>query len=76
MIAFANTLAQRVAKEAGPTPEAKITRLFQLALSRKPTTEEETALKDFLQRHKGTPTEALVDLCHAVFNLNEFLYVD
>ncbi len=76
ILAFANSLAQRVSKEAEPTAEARIARLFVLALSRKPTTEETTALKDFLQRHKGTPAEALADLCHTVINLNEFLYLD
>ncbi len=76
MLAFAQTLAQRVAKEAGARPEDRIDRLFLLALSRKPTTEEEAALSGFLKKHKGTPAEALLDLCHAVFSFNEFLYVD
>ena len=76
MLAFAQSLAQRVAKEGGPKPEDQIERLFLLTLCRKPTTEEETALGNFLKRHKGAPAEALVDLCHSVFNLNEFLYVD
>ena len=76
MLAFAQSLAQRVAKEGGPKLEDQIERLFLLTLCRKPTTEEETALGNFLKRHKGAPAEALVDLCHSVFNLNEFLYVD
>ena len=76
MLSFAQSLAQRVMKEAGPKPEAQVERLFALTLGRKPTTEESAALTDFLQRHKGTPTDALVDLGHTVFNLNEFLYVD
>ena len=76
MLAFAQSLAQRVAKEGGPKPEDQIERLFLLTLCRKPTTEEEAALGNFLKRHKGAPAEALVDLCHSVFNLNEFLYVD
>ena len=76
ILSFAQSLAQRVVKEVGPKPEAQVERLFLLTLCRQPTTEETAALAGFLQRHKGTPTEALVDLGHAVLNLNEFLYVD
>ena len=76
LLAFANSLAVRVANEAGPKPEDRIDRLFLLTLSRKPTTEEEAALSGFLKKHKGTPAESLLDLCHAAFSFNEFLYVD
>lgn len=76
ILSFAQSLAQRVVKEVGPKPEAQVERLIALTLCRQPTTEETAALAGFLQRHKGTPTEALVDLGHAVLNLNEFLYVD
>ena len=76
ILSFAQSLAQRVVKEVGPKPEAQVERLFLLTLCRQPTTEETAALAGFLQRHKGTPTEALADLGHAVLNLNEFLYVD
>ena len=31
---------------------------------------------EFLKDHKGTSAEAATDLCHALLNLNEFLYVD
>ena len=30
----------------------------------------------FLKNHTGTTDEAATDLCHALLNLNEFLYVD
>ena len=30
----------------------------------------------FLKRHKGTQAEAVVDLCHTLLNVNEFLYVE
>ncbi len=76
ILSFAQSLAQRVVKEVGPKPEAQVERLIALTLCRQPTTEETAALAGFLQRHKGTATEALVDLGHAVLNLNEFLYVD
>ena len=76
MLALARSLAQRVAKEAGPEPEARIERLFLLTLSRKPTTEDAAVMKGYLDRQQGADIDSLVDLCHAVFNLNEFLYVD
>jgi hypothetical protein len=49
---------------------------FALALGRKPTTEEQAALAEFVKGHKGTPGEAVADVCHSLLNLNEFLYVD
>ncbi len=54
------------------TPEAA----FLLALGRKPTTEELATVAEFTAAHKGTPADALADLCHSLLNLNEFLYVD
>jgi hypothetical protein len=54
------------------TPEAA----FALALGRKPTTEEQATVAEFVSAHSGTPAEALTDLCHSLLNLNEFLYVD
>ncbi len=54
------------------SPEAA----FALALGRKPTTEEQATVAEFVSAHKGTPAEALTDLCHSLLNLSEFLYVD
>ncbi len=54
------------------SPEAA----FMLALGRKPTTEEQATVAEFVAAHKGTPADALADLCHSLLNLNEFLYVD
>ena len=42
----------------------------------KPIPSENAAVRAFLATHKGTPAEAVADLCHAVLNLNEFVYVD
>jgi hypothetical protein len=49
---------------------------FALALGRKPTTEEQAALAEFVKGHTGTPSEAVTDVCHSLLNLNEFLYID
>jgi hypothetical protein len=70
---LAKTFAARAAKEAG---DDTIGKAFELALGRQPDTEEREAARNFLARHSGKPDEALTDLCHAMLNLNEFLYVD
>ena len=54
------------------TPEAA----FALAIGRPPTTEEQAVLADFVSHHKGTPSDAVTDLCHSLLNLSEFLYID
>ena len=76
VLGFAKSLAARVTKEAGTDPAKTVDRAFALALSRPPTSEERTAMLGFLKQHPGTPPEAVTDLCHALLNLNEFLYVD
>jgi hypothetical protein len=76
VIGFAKTFAARVTKEVGTDREKVIDRATVLALGRPPTTEERSAMLGFLKRHTGTAAEAVVDLCHALLNVNEFLYVD
>jgi hypothetical protein len=75
----ARRLADRVAPEAGADPDAAIERAYLLALSRRPTSEERTAAKTFLEaqaKKAGGPKEALADFCHALLNLNEFVFID
>jgi hypothetical protein len=76
VLGFAKSFAARVTKEAGTDPGRVVDRAFALALSRPPTSEERTAMLSFLKRHTGPQAEAVADLCHALLNLNEFLYVD
>ncbi len=76
VIGFAKAFAERVRKEAGEEPDAVVGKAFELALGRPPDTEERDAMRAFLDRHTGTRAEAVADLCHALLNLNEFLYVD
>jgi hypothetical protein len=83
----AGHFARRIELEAGAGRRAQITRAFKYALSRPPSlTEVEWALK-FLkdqgdrytqrgQEHLHPEAAALRDFCHAMLNLNEFLYVD
>ena len=72
----AGYFAERVEKDAGTEPDAVTDRAFALTLSRPPSTEERDAARTFLANHKGTSADAVTDLCHALLNLNEFLYVD
>ncbi len=76
VLGFAKAFADRVTKEAGTDREKVTDRAFALAIGRPPTTEERAAVLGYLKRHKGTDAEAVIDLCHALLNLNEFLYVD
>ena len=76
VLGYGKALADRVTKEVGADRAKLVDRAFPLAIGRPPTTEERTAMLGYLARHKGTPAEAAADLCHALLNLNEFLYVD
>lgn len=66
----ARSFAERINREAGPSRTHLVDRAIQLAFGRSPVVEERQLLMSFLNDHD------LVDLCHAVLNVNEFLYVD
>ncbi len=73
--------AQRVITEAGTQPEAQIERAYRLALARSPSPTELGRSLQFLgaapdARGDALPVEGLTDLCHVLFTLNEFIYVD
>ena len=75
----AKGFAERILKEVGEKPEAVVESAYRIALSRMPNSEERTALHSFLTKKSGdsvTMKEAVADLCHALMNLNEFVYVD
>ncbi|OWK46759.1 hypothetical protein FRUB_00458 [Fimbriiglobus ruber] len=76
VIGYAKKLAVRVEKDAGTDPDKAIDRAFTLAIGRAPDTEEHAAARGFLDNHSAQPSTAIADLCHALLNLNEFLYVD
>ena len=85
-IRFALILAERVAEEAGVDPASRVETLFRRALGRSPDPKEKAICLDLLRRHSdqhqmdgaGDRAEllALRDLCRAVLNLNEFMYID
>lgn len=66
----ARAFAKRVHREASPEPAAQIRQVFQLALQRHPTAEEHQRCVSFLE-HRTLP-----ELCRAILNLNEFVYLD
>jgi hypothetical protein len=66
----AEFFAERVRKEAGEGPAAQVNRAFGLAFGRTPE-ETERAAGVQLVRHHGLPA-----LCRALFNANEFVYVN
>ena len=81
----AKFFAERVATEASADVNQQIARAFQIALHRKPNQQEQTWSQNFLKsqtdgyaqrKHERPNAAALRDFCHALMNLNEFLYVD
>ncbi len=71
----ARAFAGRVRNEVGDDPDKVIDRAHRLALGRLPDADERATMRDFL-RHGASFADAVADLCHALLNLNEFLYVD
>jgi hypothetical protein len=71
--------AERITAEVGSDSDRQIERAYLLAFTRQPTSEERTSAKQFLSaqaKKAGGAKEALADFCHALLNLNEFVYVD
>ena len=66
----ADAFARRLQNECGDNNDKLATRAWQLAFARPPTPAESQHALAFLAKGK------LVDLCLALFNANEFLYVD
>jgi Protein of unknown function (DUF1553)/Protein of unknown function (DUF1549) len=75
---LAKQFAERVRNEVGNDRDAFVERAYLLALSRPATNEERSAAERFFetQSKKIGANEALADFCHALLNLNEFVYVD
>lgn len=76
VLGYVKSLAQRVGEEAGSDPQQQIDRAFQLALSRRPSDDERETLIRFMDSIADEDSaNSLLFLCHAVVNLNEFLYI-
>jgi hypothetical protein len=70
VLAQAEFLAERLRREAGADPAAQARRAFALAFGRPPAAPEQAAAAALVREH------GLSALCRALFNANEFLYVD
>ncbi len=68
----AGLFAQRLQKEYPDNPRQQVERAYQLAFSRLPSAQELSLSLAFMQKRDAS---ALPDFCHALFNLNEFVYV-
>lgn len=66
----AKAFAERLTREAS-TAEARVVRGYELAFGRSPSERETKRAVEFIN---GAPT-GLTDFCHALFNVNEFVYV-
>jgi hypothetical protein len=70
MLVQAEKFAERLTREAGPSPITQIDLAYRLALGRAPDDIERQTLADLAERH------GLANACRAILNLNEFAYVD
>jgi hypothetical protein len=74
--------ARRLLKECGDKPEKIVARAWLLAFGRPVTATESERTLAFLRKRTAAAKEAapleaaLADLCLALFNANEFIYVD
>jgi hypothetical protein len=86
MLAQSDLFAERVAREAGPSPAQRLDRAFEIAIGRAPSPKErEWSLETLHQvedRYRGTASpreearqKALAAVCHTLLNTNEFLYL-
>lgn len=75
----ATSLASLI-EDATENSRAEVSHQIQLAylrtLARPPSDDERQLATEFLSNSSGGKSAALTDLCLALFNLNEFLYVD
>jgi hypothetical protein len=70
LIQQADLLAERCRREAGDRAEEQVRRAFRLALLREPAADELSAGVRVSAEH------GLAALCRALFNSNEFLFID
>jgi hypothetical protein len=77
--------AERVGRQAGPEPAARVERVYWIARGRGPTTAEKAvgvwALEELTAEwakagSKDAASKALASYCHALVNTAGFVYVD
>lgn len=77
----AEKLADRVARDAGARSSQAVDMAFMVALARKPTETEAAKMSAFLDQAAadGSPDarrKAMIEVCHTILCINEFVYVD
>ena len=81
VIAESKRWAERLTKEV-ENPAARIRQAFVQALAKPPTPAQEASLRAFLERQsklRGVPLdspELLADICHMIFNMKTFIYIN
>jgi hypothetical protein len=70
VLRMADYLAERSQREAGPDVSDQVTRVYELAFGRSPSDEERALAR------RVAATHGLSVVCRAVFNSNEFMYLD
>jgi hypothetical protein len=70
MLVQAKEFADRVRRQAGAELAAQVVQAHQLAVGREPDAEELSALVALGEAH------GLENVCRALFNLNEFVWID
>jgi hypothetical protein len=73
--------ADRVLAEQHPSPEARIQRLYEMAFTRPATSNELAFAIEFLKEqghaYSGpNDPRTWADLCHVLFNVKEFLFIE
>ena len=66
----AKYFAERLRREAGEDARAQVERAYRLALGRAPAAFERAKTAEFIR----SGPNGLAEFCHALFNLNEFVY--
>ena len=70
VLRMADRFAERLKKEAADDVSKQVMIAYQLAYGRRPTDDEIARVRPVIERH------GLAVFCRAVFNSNEFMYVD
>jgi hypothetical protein len=70
LLGQADFFAERLKREVGDAVPRQVERAFRLAFGRAPSEREQTAAEALVK------AEGLAVLCRALFNANEFVYVD
>lgn len=74
---WSRAFARRVGNDSGLTQDAQIDRAWKIAYLRSASPEEKKLAADFLEKQQAAgSTSPFSDLCHALLNSNEFLYIN